>query len=241
MSPTSANAGSAAAPCAVTSTTSPTSQRATSRSCTVTSTKNPPDPDDERRVRRRHVPQRGAEQGDLAQLAGVDPLGGRDPVRVEPAVEPDLERHPGALHGLDGGHRWWPGRARSASRRTPACRPRPRSRSARRASRSRWRWPPRRRRPAAPRTTRSRARPARWPPSRRPQGRRRTRSSAGPPRSGPARFAGVHPPDPAQPRQPHIQPWPSVSPFRVLTARTAPPAQPGSLESAVRAGRVSSG
>src|SRR4051794_9335692 len=44
MSPTSANAGSAAAPCAVTSTTSPTSQRATSRSCTVTSRKNPPDP-----------------------------------------------------------------------------------------------------------------------------------------------------------------------------------------------------
>jgi hypothetical protein len=45
MSPIAANTGSeTAAPCAVTSVTSPASQRAVSRSWIVQSTKNPPDP-----------------------------------------------------------------------------------------------------------------------------------------------------------------------------------------------------
>ena len=58
----------------------------------------------ERRVRRAHVPQRGAEQVDLAELAGPDPLGRRGPVRVEPAVEADLERHAGRGHRGQGVH-----------------------------------------------------------------------------------------------------------------------------------------
>jgi hypothetical protein len=61
----------------------------------LTSRKNPPDEARNAGSGRPHVPQRGTEQVDLAELAGPDPLGRRDPVGVEPAVEADLERHAG--------------------------------------------------------------------------------------------------------------------------------------------------
>ena len=55
----------------------------------------------EARVGRGHVPQRGAEQRDLAQLARGDPGRRGRPVGVEPAVEADLQRHARRLDGLD--------------------------------------------------------------------------------------------------------------------------------------------
>jgi hypothetical protein len=56
----------------------------------------------ELRLGRGHVPQRGAEQVDVAQFTGPYPGSGLGPVRVEPAVEAHLERHAGLAHVLDG-------------------------------------------------------------------------------------------------------------------------------------------
>ena len=64
----------------------------------------PAGPGEELGPRRAHVPQRGAEEVDVAELAGPDPLGRGHPVRVEAAVEADLQHPSGPADRVEGGH-----------------------------------------------------------------------------------------------------------------------------------------